>query len=213
MALTACPECSRQISTAAVACPGCGLPMHAAVPAPRRRDWAVPAIAVGGVLASLLGGSLVWNAATAHQRANEHVRTRHVEVVRTLDVVPAPPLPPSAVYVPTLAPTVDVEAIELDAVDEMPQMVNAREVSRTLARVYPPALRDAGISGRVVARFQVTAGGAVDPGTISVLSSTHDAFGEPAVHALRRMRFRPAHVDGRPVATWLSIPISFDVDQ
>jgi hypothetical protein len=34
MPLTNCPECGRQVSTAAEACPGCGHPLRATVPPP-----------------------------------------------------------------------------------------------------------------------------------------------------------------------------------
>ena len=210
MSLTACPECSRQISTAAFACPGCGHPAQAAapVPLPRRRiDWLVPAIAAGGLLASLAGGGLMWGAMQAR-----HARDAKVEVVHAMEVhrfergMPMPPPP-----IVDFAIQRSVEAFEMSAVEELPRILNAREVSRTIARVYPPALRDAGVSGHVVARFQVTEHGLVDPATIGIEAATHSAFSAPAVRVLERMRFEPALVDGRPVATWMTVPITFAV--
>lgn len=213
MSLTACPECSRQISTAAFACPGCGHPAPAAAlpPRPRRIDWLFPALAVGGLLASLVGVGVM---RSAMHGSGAHGRGSHVEVVRTIEVhrhpmdAPLPPLPPMA---PVAGFAIDrsVEAYEMGAVEEIPRILNAREVSRAISRVYPPLLRDAGVTGHVVARFQVTEHGMVDPATIGIEAATHDAFSAAAVRVIERMRFEPALVDGRPVATWMTVPITF----
>ncbi|HEU4457407.1 MAG TPA: hypothetical protein VFR81_30335 [Longimicrobium sp.] len=96
MSLTACPECSRQISTAAFACPGCGYPRPTldAVPRRPRIDWLVPAIAVGGLLASMVGMGVM---RSAMQGSGAHGRAAHVEVIRTIEVhrmdAPLPPTP------------------------------------------------------------------------------------------------------------------------
>lgn len=43
MALIACPECTREISTAAASCPGCGHPMQRQVPPPLPMQTQAPA--------------------------------------------------------------------------------------------------------------------------------------------------------------------------
>ncbi len=209
MSLTACPECSRQISTAAFACPGCGHPAQpAAVVAPGRRriDWLVPAIAAGGLLTSLVGGTAMWRAFHAYQGADAHAQ--RVEVVHAIEVHRmGHPLPPPPIV--DFAIERSVEAFEMGAVDELPRIRNAREVSRMISRVYPPGLRDAGVTGHVVARFQVTETGSVDPATIDIEAATHSAFGAPARMVVQRMRFEPAVIDGHPVSTWMTVPITF----
>jgi len=63
MSLALCPDCGHEISTAAVACPNCGLPIHApvvsrnVVVAPREDSfppWGIALIAIGGVLVLLV---------------------------------------------------------------------------------------------------------------------------------------------------------------
>jgi TonB family protein len=209
VSLTACPECSRQISTAAFACPGCGHPAQAAaaVPIPRRRiDWLVPAIAAGGLLTSLVGGHVMWN---AFQAQHAYSRGPRVEVVRAIEVHQMRhPLPPPPIVDFAVERSV-VEAFEMHEMGELPRIRNAREVSRMISRVYPPALREAGVPGHVVARFQVTEEGLVDPATIGIEAATHSAFGDPAMRVIQRMRFEPALVDGHPVSTWMTVPITF----
>jgi TonB family protein len=209
VSLTACPECSRQISTAAFSCPGCGHPAPAALVPPRRRriDWLVPAIAAGGLLASLAGGSVMWRAFHAYQHAGAHAHPPRVEVVHAIEVHRMRhPLPPPVV---DFAVEHTVEAFEMGEVDELPRIQNAREVSRMISRVYPPGLRDAGVTGHVVARFQVTERGSVDPATIDIQAATHSGFSDSARMVVQRMRFEPAVVDGHPVSTWMTVPITF----
>lgn len=63
MSLALCPDCGHEISTAATACPNCGLPIHATpvarnvVVAPREDSfppWGIALIALGGVLVLLV---------------------------------------------------------------------------------------------------------------------------------------------------------------
>jgi len=121
VSLTPCPECSRQISTAAFACPGCGHPRPAleAVPRRRRIDWLVPAIAAGGLLTSMVGVAAVRGAAHRH-----HAGAHRVEVVRTIEVQRFDgsfPPPPSVVEI---AIDHSMEASEMDAMEAPPRIFN-----------------------------------------------------------------------------------------
>jgi hypothetical protein len=70
MALVKCPECLREVSSAAASCPGCGHPItvvHAALPEPRRK-WS-PGVAAllsfiipgaGQMYKGQVGSGLVW---------------------------------------------------------------------------------------------------------------------------------------------------------
>jgi len=65
--------------------------------------------------------------------------------------------------------------------------------------VYPPALRDARVQGRVLAQFVVDESGIPDMGTFKVLMSEHAMFSEAVRDAVAAMRFAPASIGGRYV--------------
>jgi TonB family protein len=90
-----------------------------------------------------------------------------------------------------------------------PALLNASEVQRQLSRRYPGDLRDAGVTGEAVLRFRIRADGTVDPYSIEIASATLAPFGDQAALVAETMRFRPAELDGRPVAVWALLPIGF----
>lgn len=98
---------------------------------------------------------------------------------------------------------------DLTTVDEMPELVNRQDLRRAIERNYPPQERDAGVGGRVEVRFRILEDGRIDPGSIQVERSTHDAFVEPVQRLLPMLHFRPARVGGRPVKVWVTLPIEF----
>jgi periplasmic protein TonB len=100
---------------------------------------------------------------------------------------------------------------ELSAVEELPDLSNRSQVQRSIERNYPPLLRDAGVTGQVLLRFRVNEDGSVDPGSISIESTTHDAFGDAAKRVIERARFRPARVGGRAVKVWVTLPVNFQL--
>ncbi|MET0397780.1 MAG: TonB family protein [Longimicrobiaceae bacterium] len=106
-----------------------------------------------------------------------------------------------------VAPIIDVADAEVK-----PQLLNAGEVQALLAEMYPPLLRDAGITGQAHLKFVVDAGGAVDPGSIVVVSATHDGFAEASAVVVASMRFSPARVDGRAVPVLVQIPVSWTLE-
>ncbi|MBV9108463.1 MAG: energy transducer TonB, partial [Gemmatimonadetes bacterium] len=105
----------------------------------------------------------------------------------------------------------DEGTYELSAVEEQPSLSNSSEVQRQLARNYPPLLRDAGVTGQVVLRMRVMEDGHVDPESISVESTSNDAFGDAAKRVVERMRFRPAKVGGHAVKVWVTLPVTFQL--
>lgn len=100
---------------------------------------------------------------------------------------------------------------ELSEVEEKPEAVNRREITRLLQQHYPASLRDAGTAGEVTMKFRVGRDGRVDPESIEVLSSTHAEFRAAARMVAAQMRFRPARVNSQPVAAWVAIPLNFRV--
>lgn len=106
----------------------------------------------------------------------------------------------------------DEGTYEISAVEERPDLTNRSDVARSLSRNYPPLLKDAGITGTVTIRMRIMEDGRVDPASIQVENSTHDAFADAARKVVERMRFRPAKVGGRPVKVWITLPVTFQLE-
>lgn len=95
------------------------------------------------------------------------------------------------------------DAWSMEEVEQPPELVAA------VPPAYPPALRRAGVEGRVVVVFVVDEQGRVlDP---RVERSTRPEFEGPALEAVRKWRFRPGQKDGQPVRTFLRQPIRFSL--
>ena len=114
---------------------------------------------------------------------------------------PDPPLPDGGPGVPLPA----------SAVEQLPQLLNPREAQRMLERVYPGLLRDAGVTGHTTVLLVIDRDGMVEPGSVTVQETSHDAFRAAAVRAAERFRFRPAKVNGQPVPVRISIPIEWTI--
>jgi protein TonB len=97
--------------------------------------------------------------------------------------------------------------LQLADVDRQPELANLETTRRMLETGYPPLLRDAGVQGSVVVSMVVDTDGTTR--AASVISTSHDAFREPALAAVAAMRFRPAQRGGRAVPVRLSLPIEF----
>jgi TonB family protein len=69
---------------------------------------------------------------------------------------------------------------------------------------YPEAARRAGLAGRVIVKVRVERNGAVSDAR--VVRSAGRILDRAALGAARRWRFRPAQLNGVPVATWVTLP-------
>ncbi|HEX8376126.1 MAG TPA: TonB family protein [Geminicoccaceae bacterium] len=74
-------------------------------------------------------------------------------------------------------------------------------------------LRDAGVTGTVTVGFTVDTLGTTRSAPKWVLSTTDIAFVQPALDAVKVLRFRPAQKDGRKVPAWVELPITFTLGQ
>ena len=121
---------------------------------------------------------------------------------------PGPPQPPTGP-----APLRDFrdDVIEAGEADQLPELLSPREAQRMLERVYPNMLRDAGVTGHTTVLLVIDRDGKVEPGSVTVQETTHDAFREAAVRAAERFRFRPAKLHGQPVAVSIAIPIDWQI--
>jgi periplasmic protein TonB len=78
---------------------------------------------------------------------------------------------------------------------------------RTVPPDYPDELRREGVSGLVMVKCTIDEqGNVVEP---AVEKSSNPAFEKPALAALKKWKFKPAKLDGAPVAIKVSIPIKF----
>lgn len=89
-----------------------------------------------------------------------------------------------------------------------PDLVNEREVQQALEEEYPPALREAGIGGRVVVHFFIDTEGEVQR-TLVARTSGHEALDSAAVRVAHVFRFTPALNLDEIVPVWIAIPLTF----
>jgi hypothetical protein len=101
---------------------------------------------------------------------------------------------------------VTVEAMTLDA---PPELANQDDVARTLMRSYPAGLPNPGAGGVAMIRMWITAEGRVDPASTRILWATSPSFAVAAARVPPRSRWRPARVNGQPVAAWAILPMAF----
>jgi periplasmic protein TonB len=92
---------------------------------------------------------------------------------------------------------------DVPVVDEMPVPV------KTVSPVYPEAARKRGQQGTVYVQARVAKSGKVDQVKIPEGRGVAPDLDQAAVDAVRKWEFKPALLKGKPVATWVVIPIAF----
>jgi len=124
---------------------------------------------------------------------------------------PAPPQPPAPPAEPPLRDWRIDDPIDARDAEQLPELLSARDAQRMLERVYPSRLRDTGVTGHTTVLLVIDKTGAVEPGSVTVQETTHDAFRDAAVRAAEHFRFRPARLHGVPVSVVISIPIDWQI--
>lgn len=122
---------------------------------------------------------------------------------------PAEPTPPTGEPAPPAGPVEDY--IPDESMVEVRPELDRNGLSRALERHYPSILRDSRVSGRVVIEVIVDENGRPRPGSARVVDASHPAFGEAALRAVDRFRFRPARMGGTAVPVRVTIPIQWTV--
>jgi periplasmic protein TonB len=79
--------------------------------------------------------------------------------------------------------------------------------------LYPPALRNTGVEGRVIAMFVVNEMGQAEDSTVRFVSSDNRLFDDAVRTALRRMRFVPAQIGGKKVRQLVQMPFVFTLQK
>lgn len=88
-------------------------------------------------------------------------------------------------------------------VDDPPQLISPGP------QLFPPAMRAAGIPGKVTMQFIVDVTGHVEPNSFKVISTSHQAFVEPTKQMLLKSLFKPGKVRGEPVRVLVQQVINF----
>jgi hypothetical protein len=78
-------------------------------------------------------------------------------------------------------------------------------------QVFPPAMKTAGIPGKVTMQYIVDVTGHVEPNSFKVLATTHQAFVEPTKQMLLKSLFKPGKVKGTPVRVLVQQVINFTI--
>lgn len=101
--------------------------------------------------------------------------------------------------------------VESSAVHTADEVDSPARIERdTYTPVYPDSLWKAGASGQVMAEVVVDTFGRPEMAFFSVVSASHEAFGEAVRQALARARFAPAMKGGRRVRQLVHLPTHFD---
>lgn len=116
-----------------------------------------------------------------------------------------------ATHVPSPPADSDTTVYPAGRVDVPPRFTPAAAaaVRDAMNALYPRMLRDAGISARTVVRFIVETDGSVDPGTVTIVSSTDPQFTAPSEKLPAAARFTPGRKAGHAVRTLVEMPLAW----
>jgi protein TonB len=93
-----------------------------------------------------------------------------------------------------------------------PTLKNRAEIARTLTKLYPPLMRDAGLGGSVMLWLFIDAAGNVRNMQVKE-SSGFEPLDSVAVRVAVQMRFTPAQNRDMKVPVWVAIPLVFTPPQ
>src|SRR3989454_1802842 len=92
------------------------------------------------------------------------------------------------------------------AVDEPAAIVSAPPLE------YPPALRQAGLQGRVTVQAVIDTLGRAEPASLKVIARPNTAFDQSARAYVLHAVFRPARVKGRAVRVLIRVPVDYGIE-
>ncbi len=94
--------------------------------------------------------------------------------------------------------------------DVSPKVDEAPAPLRTFAPDYPASLRAAKVNGVVSIVLVVDEAGEVLAAEVG--KTSHEEFTGPALDAIRRWKFKPAKLEGKPVKVKVTIPVRFTAE-
>src|SRR5436309_13222357 len=77
---------------------------------------------------------------------------------------------------------------------------------------YPPALRRAGLQGRVTVQAVIDTLGRAEPASLKVIARPNTAFDKSALAYVLHAVFRPARVKGRAVRVLIKVPVDYRIE-
>ena len=89
------------------------------------------------------------------------------------------------------------------------QVIPALKILKKVDAVYPPAAKEARITGTVILRVLVGRTGEVED--VEILKGLPKGLSDAAVTAVRQFRFEPATADGRPVPARMTLTFNFSL--
>jgi TonB family protein len=92
------------------------------------------------------------------------------------------------------------------AVDERAKIVSAPPLD------YPPALRQAGLQGRVTVQAVIDTLGRAEPASLKIVAHPNAAFDQSARAYVLHAVFRPARVKGRAVRVLIRVPVDYRIE-
>ena len=96
-----------------------------------------------------------------------------------------------------------LNAFNVADLDKPPELISS------VAPNYPAEMRKTSTPGSVTLLFLLDEDGRVNEPRVD--NSSHPAFEQPALEAVRKWRFRPGTKDGEPVKTYMKLPLRFRV--
>jgi len=91
-------------------------------------------------------------------------------------------------------------------VDERAAIVSAPPLE------YPPALRQAGLQGRVTVQAVIDTLGRAEPASLKIIARPNTAFDQSARAYVLHAVFRPARVKGRAVRVLITVPVDYRIE-
>lgn len=91
-------------------------------------------------------------------------------------------------------------------VDEPVELVSAPPLE------YPPALRQAGLQGRVTVQAVIDTLGRAEPASLKVIARPNTAFDQSARAYVLHAVFRPGRVKGRAVRVLVKVPVDYRIE-
>lgn len=117
---------------------------------------------------------------------------------------PAPPGEVASLPTPLAVPPSGTPAVPLTA---LPEGSDLPVLVKRVDPRYPEQARRLGLNGDVALRAVVEASGSI--GRIEIVTGAPFGMTEAAVDAVRKWTYRPARVNGQPVAVWKVIRVRF----
>lgn len=118
--------------------------------------------------------------------------------------VPTAAVPVAVAPAPEVPPAPAPRGFELSQVDAAPRLLHS------VPPDYPFSARSRNIQGTVTVRFLVDESGRVEDPTV-MEADPPGVFDASVLKAVRRWRFAPGKRHGEPVATWVELPVRFDL--